>query len=172
MRRRREPVHQPNQYATASLVIPCQHHSLLSRLTILLTGPTHQIQWWCQFEPARARPIARAGFIHAPVYPGAIPVLAHVTSPKLKPTSRGPRVRPYRTCCRGSNPVPTARKLVAATRQNLCLGGDKRGSLQDRNGRHGLGQENLTGGYLFRVKEVPSSHMTCPRSIRCQLRIA
>jgi hypothetical protein len=134
MRRRREPVHHPNQYSTGSLAIRVSIPGCFPSINGPLTGPAHQIQWWCQFDPATARPIARAGFKHAPVNPGASPVLAHVTSPKLKPTRRGPRVRPYRTCCRGSKPVPIAKKLCGRKRSELVL----------RKGTNGAAYRRLT----------------------------
>jgi hypothetical protein len=60
---------------------------------------------------ATAMPNARAGFMDAPAYPWAIPEVETETMPTAIPTNSGPTCGPKTACCRGSSPMPIARKL-------------------------------------------------------------
>jgi hypothetical protein len=60
---------------------------------------------------AIASPKHLAGFIVAPPYPGAVPVVTYTITVVETPTSNGPIRGPNACACRGSRPTAKARKL-------------------------------------------------------------
>lgn len=104
-------------------------------------GPTHHIHWSIrtlvvsslsertlfQFVPVKsclvmAKAKHLVGFIDAPVYPGTIPAVAKLTSPREHPTAKGPPRGPNSFRWRGSRVTLKARILHArAISRNFAI---------------------------------------------------
>jgi hypothetical protein len=76
-------------------------------------GPTQCTQCKVHLPSAAINPKHLAGFKLAPVYPGFTVPVAKLQSPRANPISNGPSAGPKMAFCRGSRPIPYARKISA-----------------------------------------------------------